>query len=101
MDHDDGGPILVKLLEPSSERQRHRRGESETPSALLRRWVFLVYAVFKLLIVAAVASLGYILVFGLVIELGILTGDAAAVLFIVGFIPLGRLFYAWLFPVRY
>ena len=91
----------MKLLEPSPERRRQLRDGEITPRVLLRRWAYLAYAVCKFLLIAAVASIGYMLLFGLVIELGLLTGDAAAILFIIGFIPLGKLFYAWGFPIRY
>jgi hypothetical protein len=39
--------------------------------------------------------------FGLIIEIGLLTGDATAIVSIIGFIPLGKLFYAWCFPIQY
>jgi len=99
--HDSGMPAPMKLLEPRPERRRQLREEGTTPRSLLRRWVYLVYAVLKFLVIAAVASLSYIFLFGLIIEIGLLTGDAAAIVFIVGFIPLGKLFYAWCFPIQY
>lgn len=91
----------MKILEPTPERRRHLQEQGITPRTLLQRWAYLGYALAKFLLGALVVSMGWILLIGGVIELGLLTGDAAAILGILGFIPLGKLFYAWGFPIRY
>lgn len=42
----------------------------------------------------------WLFVMGAVDHLGVLSGDAIAIIFI-GSIPISRLFYAWGFPIRY
>jgi hypothetical protein len=90
------------LLEATPERRREVAESGVTPRTLLRRWAYLAYAVAKLLAGAVVVSMIYFFAFGaLVVQTGLLTGSPAGIVFLLGFVPVGRLFFSWAFPVRY
>ena len=94
--------MKLNLLEATPERRREMQQSGATPRVLLRRWAFLAYAVAKLLAGAVVVSMIYLFAFGaLVVQTGLLTGASAGIVFLLGFIPVGRLFFSWAFPVRY
>lgn len=91
----------LPLVEPTPERRRALAESGTTPSALLTRWAWLAYAVVKFAIGGTLAGLLNIFLAGALIEFGLVSGEVGAVLGILGFIPMGHLFYAWGFPVRY
>jgi uncharacterized RDD family membrane protein YckC len=94
--------MSIKLLEPTPERRRDVAESGVTPRVLLRRWAFMLYAVLKLLLGLMAVGVAYLILYGLLVtQPGLLSGSVAGFLFLVGMIPVAKLYHAWAFPVRY
>ena len=93
--------MKLKLLEATPERRQEVQQSGVTPTVLLRRWAYLAYAVAKFVVGLLAVGFAYFFAYGLVIKHTPLGGAGAGLLFILGMIPVSRLFYVWAFPVRY
>lgn len=93
--------MKLQLLEPTPERRQRLSTVGLTPRALLARWAWLAYAVLKFCILGVLVGFAYLFAFGAVSMAVGLEGAAGGALFILGFIPVGKLFAAWVLPVRY
>jgi len=93
--------MKINLIEPTRERRREIQQSGITPRVLLRRWAYLLYAFLKLAVGGILAGLAYLFAYGAIIQTRIIGGATAGALGILGFIPLGHLFFAWAFPIRY
>lgn len=93
--------MKLKLIEATPERRREVAQSGVTPKVLLRRWAYMAFAIVKFVVGLLVTGLVYFFAWAPFTETGLITGDLMAILFILGLPLVGRLFFAWAFPVRY